>query len=101
MKPGEAGIVMHLLHDFSEAEKSYPETYETLIEYLRDKNPAIRNLAAWHLNRMAPNAKIGFKPNQTADEVEKLYQQWKKYIPTGKVPPKPTAEPAKTGGKAK
>jgi hypothetical protein len=96
-KKGEATIILSLLHDFSDFERTCPECYETLIEYLKSKNPAIRNLAAWHLYRLVPTAAkdMAFKPNASPEEAEKLYQDWKKLIPAGKMPPKPKAEEPK------
>lgn len=88
--PNTARTIMQLLFGFSAEDLRQPETYEVLIEYLRHDQPSIRNLAAWHLVRLAPVGKsITFKPNGTKAEAETAYGQWKKLIPSGMLPPQP------------
>src|SRR5262249_19353536 len=48
----EAETVMELLH--SPFDPGQPETYETLIGYLKHGRMSVRELAAWHLYRLAP-----------------------------------------------
>jgi hypothetical protein len=88
--PAHARTVLQLLLGFTPEELKQPETYEVLIEYLRHDKPGIRNLAAWHLVRLVPQGKaIGYKPNGTPADHEKAYQEWKKLVPAGKLPPAP------------
>src|SRR5262249_40996710 len=47
-----AETVMQLLH--SPFDPDQPETYEALIAYLKHGRMAVRELAAWHLYRLAP-----------------------------------------------
>ena len=64
-----------------------------LIEYLAHEHGAIRNLAQWHLVRLAPQGKaIPFKPSGTREECEPAYREWKKLVPAGQLPPKPKKE---------
>lgn len=89
-----SGVIVQLLLGFSPVEQSRPETFEVLIEYLLSEQPAIRNLAAWHLSRLAPNQpEVAFKPNATDDEIEKTYRAWKSLIPAGTVPKLSAPEP--------
>jgi hypothetical protein len=86
--PAHARTVLQLLLGFDPEELKQPETFEVLIEYLRHDKPGIRNLAAWHLVRLVPQGKaIGYKPDGSAADHEKTYQEWKKLVPTGKLPP--------------
>jgi hypothetical protein len=87
---GEAEIVVNLLHSFSDADKARPETYEALIDYLESDRLPIRALALWHLNRLVPDGKaIGYNPLAPKDVQEKAIKEWRKLIPSGKLPPKP------------
>src|SRR5262249_32695304 len=89
-------IIMQLLHSFSNADINNPSTYETLIEYLPHDRLPIRKLAYWHLVRLVPEgAKYSYNPTGSAEQREKAYEQWKKLVPTGKLPPKPKPAPGK------
>jgi hypothetical protein len=80
-----AATVLQLLHSPFAADQ--PETYETLIAYLRHENPAIRALAWWHLLRLAPSGSaISYDPVAPLAEREKGYAAWKKLIPSGTIP---------------
>lgn len=85
--PAQAKTILNLLFGFTPEDARQAETFEVLIEYLKHDQRAIRNLAAWHLVRLAPQGKsIGFKPNGTKEEYDAAYREWKKLIPAGKVP---------------
>src|SRR5579883_1335966 len=80
--PTQAEIILRMLHGFGPEDAKKPETYEVLIEYLLHDKPAIRNLAAWHLVRLAPAGKdIPFKPNAGKAEFRVVYSRWKDLIP--------------------
>lgn len=84
-----ATMVMNLLHSFSDRQKASPATYETLIDLLQDENPAIRQLANWHLTRLVPKGQdIKFNPLGTAEERQAGHKKWMELIPAGKLPPK-------------
>ncbi|GIW81286.1 MAG: hypothetical protein KatS3mg105_3093 [Gemmatales bacterium] len=85
-----AEVIMSLLHDFSPQQASDPQTYEVLIEYLRHERLHVRELAYFHLRRLAPaGANIKYDPAGDFDERNRGYQAWKQLIPTGKLPPPP------------
>ncbi len=87
--PRQAETVLQLLHDFSADDRDRPETYETLIGYLRHAKPAVRELAKWYLYRWVPAGRnIAYDPAGSEAEQERGYQEWKKLIPNGKLPPK-------------
>jgi hypothetical protein len=85
--PNQAAILVQLLHSFGDVQQSQPATYETLIDYLMHDKPAIRQLAYWHLVRLAPSGKdIKFDPNASAEARQSAVEQWKKVIPAGQLP---------------
>jgi hypothetical protein len=85
--PANAKTILQLLFGFTAEDLMQPETFEVLIEYLRHEQRAVRNLAAWHLVRLAPQGKaVGFTPNATPEETEATYKAWKKLIPPGTLP---------------
>lgn len=88
--PGHARTILQLLFGFGPDELRRPETYDVLIEYLNHDQSAVRNLAAWHLVRLVPQGKaIPFKPNGTKQDCEAAYREWRKLVPSGKLPPPP------------
>jgi hypothetical protein len=85
--PGHATITIQLLNSFSDREIARPETYSLLIEYLRHDHLAIRELADWHLRRLAPDPpKFQYDPAGTDAQLKKAQAEWKKKIPEGEVP---------------
>jgi hypothetical protein len=87
-----AAAVMQLLHSFSDQQKASPATYQTLIELLMHENPAVRQLANWHLTRLVPAATIEYDPLAAPEERQKVHDKWKELVPTGSLPPKPKTE---------
>lgn len=86
--PGQADIVLHLLHSFSDHDRACPDCYEMLIDYLKHDKLAIRGLAHWHLQRLVPEGKkIQFNPFGTPQERALAFQEWKKLVPDGHLPP--------------
>jgi hypothetical protein len=84
----QAAIVLQLLHSLGEHELAQPATYETLIDYLLLNKLAIRQLAKWHLYRLVPASRdIAYDPAGSREERQRAYDQWKKLIPDGKLPP--------------
>jgi hypothetical protein len=97
-KSSLAEIIMELLHPFSEKQKHEPETYETLIAYLNHDKLPVRELAYSHLVALVPQgAKIPYDPAGGVDKRDFSYQEWKKLIPQGKLPPSAT-QPTPMGG---
>jgi hypothetical protein len=85
----DAHRFVQLLHSFDNEQKARPAVYETLIELLDSKNPAIRQLANWHLVRLAPKGQdFNFNPLGTDEERQEAIKKWKELIPPGKLPPK-------------
>jgi hypothetical protein len=81
----EAATLLQLLH--SPFAQDQPETYETLIAYLRHRRQAIRELAHWHLIRLSPVGQdIPFDASASAAERDKAAALWKKLIPAGQLP---------------
>jgi hypothetical protein len=84
----EAQTVMQMLH--SPFVRNLPETYDTLIAYLGHGRLAIRQLAIWHLRRLAPAGRdIEYDPAASAKERARAIAAWRKLIPSGELPPEP------------
>jgi hypothetical protein len=89
-----AETVLQLLH--SPFDAGDPVTYQTLIAYLQHDRLAIRELARWHLYRLAPQgAKIPYDANGSAEARAKAAQEWKQLIPDGELPKSPGKNDAK------
>ena len=87
MPPATAATFVQLLHSFDENDLSRPETYSTLIDYLNHERLAIRGLAHWHLVRLVPGgSQISYNPHASEKDHEKAHEEWKKLLPSGKVP---------------
>ena len=91
--PGQAEIILQLLHSFRDTDLAMPETYELLIDYLGHERLAIRGLAHWHLYRLVPAGRdIAYNPLDPKEERDLAQQAWRKLIPAGKLPPRPKVE---------
>ncbi len=87
-KPAEAASVLQLLHSFDDDELAHPELYEVLINYLGNDKLALRGLAHWHLIRLVPaGKKIAYDPHAAKEQRDRAIQEWRKLIPSGKLPP--------------
>ncbi len=94
----EAETIMQLLH--SPFNPDQPETYETLIRYLGHRKQAVRELAHFHLVRLAPiGADIPFDASAPESERARAIAAWKKLIPAGELPKEKEDETKKKGGK--
>jgi len=90
----QARTLLHLLYGFTADEKREPATYDVLLSSLKHSRPAVRQLAHWHLVRLAPDGKsIPFDALAPEPELQRSYEQWLALIPAGKLPPPPKAAP--------
>jgi hypothetical protein len=88
--PGQAEILIQLLFGFAEADRTRPETYETLIAYLRHGKLPIRELAREYLYQWVPaGKKIPYDPAGPEEERDRAQAAWKKLVPHGELPPRP------------
>jgi hypothetical protein len=100
-KPGEAEIILVLLHDFSVEAADSRETYELLADYLISDRKAIAELAYWHLYHLSQGTvKLPiFNAGMPRALREEAAKEVHKLIDTGKLPPpkekEPTAPPKK------
>ncbi len=90
-QPAEARTTVQLLHGFTEVQAARPELYVALIDLVRHERLAIRGLAHWHLQRLAPGVQVEFNPASEKEEWERAHKAWKEKIPTGQLPPRPKA----------
>jgi hypothetical protein len=85
-KPVQAATVVQLLHGFSAEDLRQLETFEALIAYLESEKPAVRELAAWQLNRLTPAGKdIKYDSTAPAAERAKAAAAWRKLLDDGKL----------------
>ena len=81
----QSATVLQLLHGGLAADD--PETYETLLSYLRHEKLAIRELAWRQLLRLVPeDLVVPFDPAASAADRAKAYAAWKEVIPSGSLP---------------
>lgn len=89
-----AKTLVQLLFGFDDEQRRRPETYGLLIEYLKHSKLPVRELAHWHLVRLAPAGKgIPYDAAGTEGERDRAYQEWRRLIPEGRLPPRPTSAP--------
>jgi hypothetical protein len=90
----EAETILQLLH--SPFNPQQPETFETLITYLQHRKQIVRELAHWHLVRLAPAGRnIPFDAGADAASRAKGVEAWKKLIPPGELPPEKPSDSKK------
>lgn len=79
--------IMQLLFGFNDKQKGDPRIYQMLIHYLNNSRLPIRELAHWHLVRLAPKGKdIAYNAAAPENERQKAVQQWRRLIPRGELP---------------
>jgi hypothetical protein len=89
--PEHASTVLHLLHSYGQKGIEDPITYEVLIADLEHDKLPIRELAAWHLYRLAPAGReITYDPASSPEKRAEAAKKWKQLIPRGKLPPTPS-----------
>jgi len=87
VKPGQAAIVMELLHGIGPQARNRPETYDALIGYLGSDLQALRELAHRNLMYLAPaGGDVDYDAGGSADERARGQAAWRKLIPQGQVP---------------
>jgi hypothetical protein len=81
----QAEAVLDLLHSPFDADN--PATYESLIRLLQHSKLAVRQLARWHLYRLAPAGReIVYDPAAPEEEREKAVKAWQELVPSGELP---------------
>jgi hypothetical protein len=90
-----ARTVVQLLFGFNDEERAQPATYELLIGDLMHKQLPVRELAYWHLVRLAPAGRdIPYDAAGSEAQRRRAVEQWQALIPEGRLPPHPKAPPA-------
>jgi hypothetical protein len=83
----QAMSMVHLLLGFDDQERAEPQTYDLLIGYLSHDRLPVRELARWHLVRLAPEGKdIGYDAAAPLAERQRAVARWRQLIPPGRVP---------------
>jgi hypothetical protein len=98
--PVQAEAVIDMLFGFNETDRSRPELYQLLINYLGSNKLALRGLAHWHLVRLVPGGSaVPFDLHATAETRKEEQAQWKKLVPSGEVPKAPASTGSPAPGK--
>jgi hypothetical protein len=88
--PEHASTVLQLLHSYGQKGIEDPVTYEVLIADLDHDKLPIRELAAWHLYRLAPAGReITYDAASSPEKRTEAVKKWKQLIPRGELPPMP------------
>ena len=83
-------MTMHLLFGFDEEERTRPGIYDLLIHALDAKSVGVRELAHWHLVRLAPAGRdIAYDAAAAQADRQAAMERWQKLIPSGELPPRP------------
>ena len=89
----QAKTTMHLLFGFDDQERVRPVVYELLIASLDHKSVAVRELAHWHLIRLAPAGRdIAYDAGAPDADRQAAIERWRKLIPAGEAPRPPKTE---------
>src|SRR5262249_9129256 len=87
--PPQARTFVHLLYGATDQQRREPATYEVLIGLLQHSKLPIREMARWHLVRLAPaGKKIAYDAAAAPGKGQQAYEQWRALIPEGQLPPR-------------
>lgn len=90
----QAETILDLLDGIPEEALQQPELYEALIAYLKHRRLEVRELASRHLRTLVPEGrKIKYDAAASKEQIARGYEEWKKLIPSGKLPPAPPPKP--------
>jgi hypothetical protein len=94
--PTQAKNLIYLFNGLEAEKRQQPETYQLLIEALNHKKMRTRELARWHLVRLAPDGK-SIAYDAASGEAQRLeaIAAWRRLIPEGELPPPPKKSPPK------
>jgi hypothetical protein len=94
-KASEAEVIVALLHDFSNVDRKRKETFELLADHLSHPKIAVRELAYFHLRRLAHSVQDApaYDAAWDAERRDKAAKEWKELIAAGKLPPPPPTPP--------
>jgi len=88
--PTQAKNMLHLFNGIEADKRGQPETYAMLIQVLNHSKMPARELARWHLVRLAP-AGSSIAYDAAGGEAQRLeaIEAWRRLIPEGQLPPPP------------
>jgi hypothetical protein len=95
----KAKTVILLLRGFDDSDISDTHLYQLLIDELEFGSLPLRELAHWHLERLAPAGEsIAYDAGADEPTRRKAVAQWRQLIPPGQMPPPPKLDPKKKAG---
>jgi hypothetical protein len=87
LNPTQVKNALSLVLGFDSSERAMPSTYDFLIDCLTHKSMAVRELAHWHLVRLAPAGNsILFDAALPPEQQQDAVARWRALIPPGQVP---------------
>jgi hypothetical protein len=86
----EAETIVKLLHYLPAQEAMRQETFDFLILNLTNQKIALRELAYWHLYRLAPElgSKIPYSASARLDQRQQAQARWYQLLQQGRLPPR-------------
>lgn len=92
----EARTILQLLIGFDDQERQRADTFELLLAYMEQSDLPIRQIAWWHLRRLAgPAGTVKYDAGQSLEERRAALAELHRLIPAGTVPAAPKADPKK------
>ena len=86
--PIQAKNLIHLFNGIEAEKRRQPGTYDLLIQALDHGKMPARELAHWHLVRLAPDGKsIAYDAAGTEAQRQEAIAAWRRLIPEGELPP--------------
>jgi hypothetical protein len=84
----QAEIILQLLHTYSADDIRKKDTWEELVNYLKNGKVAIRELAYYHLRALTPRGMAPpFDAGGPSDDREAAVDKWRGLLDAGKLPP--------------
>ncbi len=88
--PIQAKNFIYLCNGLEAEKRRQPATYDLLIRALDHGKMPMRELARWHLVRLAPDGKsIAYDAAHAAEQRREAILAWRRLIPDGELPPAP------------
>jgi hypothetical protein len=95
---GEAQNILEMLFDYSDEDRSNPDTFLFLADKLGSTKVAIAELAYWHLRRMSVPEKLpDFNAGKAISERRRVAEAVRRMVTAGTLPPRPKAPPKAKG----
>jgi pSer/pThr/pTyr-binding forkhead associated (FHA) protein len=84
----KAALLLGLLYPYTADDLKHPDTYQKLIAQLNDDSLAVRELAGWQLEELAPEtaSQIPYNPADEPPQRREVLTRWQQRLPAGSLP---------------